>query len=202
MKTFSLLLSCLLFTSVLPAQTSHQLWLQEKLPAAVNVVASVRSPTLSIASDELVKNWQGKPGATITLKLAKNKLIRNDGFLLSESTVESNTETGILYGVFEMLRRQQTGQPISSQVFNPSYKNRLLNHWDNPNGSIERGYAGQSIFWRKDSSFVITQQDLHLWKEYARANASVGINGAVLNNVNASHLILTSDYLLRVKAIA
>jgi alpha-glucuronidase len=70
------------------------------------------------------------------------------------------------------------------------------------NGSVERGYAGQSIFWRQENPFVVTDNDRALWHEYARANASVGINGAVINNVNASQLILSADYLNRVKAIA
>jgi alpha-glucuronidase len=87
-------------------------------------------------------------------------------------------------------------------VFNASYEFRILDHWDNLNGSIERGYAGNSIFWRKDNPFAVTDSDRVRWQEYARANASIGINGAVLNNVNASQLILSADYLARVKAIA
>ncbi len=108
-----------------------------------------------------------------------------------------------LYGVYELLRRQQTGEPVKEMICNPSYEARVLNHWDNPDGSIERGYAGRSIFWRKgENSLVVTENDKILWKEYARANASVGINGAVLNNVNASPLMLSKEYLERVKAIA
>ncbi|NLX25134.1 MAG: alpha-glucuronidase, partial [Lentisphaerae bacterium] len=76
-------------------------------------------------------------------------------------------------------------------------------HWDNLNGSIERGYAGLSIFWRRgDDAFLTTEADKQLWQEYARANASVGINGAVLNNVNASPDMLKEQTLQRVKAIA
>ena len=100
------------------------------------------------------------------------------------------------------MRRQQTGQPIGEEIFNPSYEYRVLNHWDNLDGSIERGYAGRSIFWRKENPFVVTENDKMLWQEYARANASIGINGAVLDNVNASPLILSDEYLERVKAIA
>src|SRR6185295_7623098 len=75
---------------------------------------------------------------------------------------------------------------VKDEIINPSYEYRILNHWDNPNGSIERGYAGKSIFWHSDSSVVVTDRDKTLWREYARANASIGINGSVLNNVNAS----------------
>jgi len=80
----------------------------------------------------------------------------------------------------------------------PRLKLRLLNHWDNLDGSIERGYAGQSIFdWKRLPEGI----DPRL-TDYARANASLGINGAVLNNVNAEAAYLTSPYLKKVGAIA
>jgi len=88
-------------------------------------------------------------------------------------------------------------------VMKPAYDLRLLNHWDNMDGSIERGYAGKSIFWPgRDDALQVSDNDVRLWREYARANASVGINGSVLNNVNASPKVLTAPYLERVKAIA
>jgi|GEM_PF-4620175 len=124
----------------------------------------------------------------------KVKALKPDGFRLSQG--------GILYGVFELLRRQQTGPAVGEDVSNPPYDLRMLNHWDNLNGFIECGYAGQSIFWQKDSAFVVTGNDKALWQAYARANASVGINGSVLNNVNALPMILTADYLARVRTIA
>jgi alpha-glucuronidase len=108
-----------------------------------------------------------------------------------------------LYGAYEVLRRQQTGEPIvNGEVVNPSYQQRILNHWDNLNGSIERGYAGLSIFWKGDKNVTITDNDRKLWMEYARANASIGINGSVLNNVNASPQILSAENLQRFKAVA
>jgi alpha-glucuronidase len=79
---------------------------------------------------------------------------------------------------------------------------RLLNHWDNLNGTIERGYAGRSIFWHLNDTFAVTAADRERWEAYARANASVGINGSVLNNVNASPAMLSAAYLQRTKAIA
>ena len=88
-----------------------------------------------------------------------------------------------------MYKRQ--GETIHAFVSNPSYSHRILNHWDNLDGSIERGYAGKSIFWRTTDPFTVTQKDKALWQSYARANASVGINGAVIDNVNANPLILT-----------
>jgi alpha-glucuronidase len=205
MKT--LLLSTLLGCAALGlrAEDGHQLWLRaaKAAPVPVTVVSTTKnSAVLATARQELQQGWQGAAGASVALVLKKDKTIRYDGFRLTPKGVEATTEAGILYGAFELLRRQQTGQPVADKVFNPSYEHRLLNHWDNPDGSVERGYAGKSIFWRKDSSFVVTAKDKARWQEYARANASVGLNGAVINNVNASPLILSADYLGRTKAVA
>jgi alpha-glucuronidase len=187
----------------LKAEDGHQLWLRPHKAAPVTVVASAKySAVLATAKQELQQGWQGASGATVTLTLKKDKAIKYDGFRLGPTSVQAATEAGLLYGVFELLRRQQTGQAGPAGVSNPSYEHRLLNHWDNPDGSVERGYAGQSIFWRKDSSFVVTSRDKALWQAYARANASVGINGAVINNVNASPRILSAEYLGRAKAVA
>lgn len=187
----------------LQAEDGHNLWFRNKSTGTVNVVCSRSSATLTIAREELQKGWSGKAGASIVLTIKHDKAITGDGFRLSLNGVQANTELGILYGAYEFLRRQQTGQPIGEEICNPSYEFRVLNHWDNLDGSIERGYAGSSIFWRKgESSFVITENDKVSWHEYARANASIGINGAVLNNVNASPLMLSKEYLERVKAIA
>lgn len=82
-------------------------------------------------------------------------------------------------------------------VDNPSFNLRLLNHWDNPNGTIERGFAGHSIFWKENG-----QADLEIVKEYGKANASIGINGTVLNNVNAKPLMLSTKKLKETKRIA
>ncbi|MGB8490734.1 MAG: alpha-glucuronidase [Bacteroidales bacterium] len=187
----------------LNAENGHSLWLRNKSTSNVNVVCANSSPTLSISIQELKNGWQGKPNATIILTIKNDKAIKKDGFKLSPTGIQANTEIGILYGVYQLLRQQQTGQPVVEMIFNPSYEVRTLDHWDNPDGSIERGYAGLSIFWRKgDNSLAVTEKDKVLWQEYARANASVGINGAVLNNVNASPLMLSKEYLERVKAIA
>ncbi len=193
-----------LFTIIcINAQDEHDLWLQHKTAVPVNAVCAKNSPTLAFAKQELQQGWQGQPHATVTLTIAKNKALKNDGFHLTSNGVEATTDIGILYGVYELLRRQQTGEAIQDEISNPSYEIRILNHWDNLNGTIERGYAGMSIFWRKGvDSFVVTERDKTLWQEYARANASIGINGASINNVNASPLVLTTGYLNRAKAIA
>ncbi len=193
----------LLLSFGVQAEDGHQLWLQAKATAPVTVNCSKHSATLDIATKELEEGWQGETGQTFLLKLVRDKQLKADGFRISPNQIQANTDRGILYGAYELLRRQQTGQPIQNEVVNPSYELRLLNHWDNLDGTIERGYAGRSIFWRlgKDS-LTVTADDKRLWHEYARANASVGINGAVLNNVNASPKMLTKGILERLKAIA
>ena len=191
------------FTALLlRAQDGHELWLRAGKALPVTVICKQNSPVLAVARKELQDGWQGQAGATVVLTIKNDKAITGDGFRLSSNAVQAGNENGILYGVYALLRRQQTGEAIREEVENPSYQVRILNHWDNPDGSVERGYAGNSIFWRKDDPFTVTDQDKKRWQEYARANASVGINGSVLNNVNASPLILTPGYLNRVKAIA
>jgi alpha-glucuronidase len=190
-------------TAHLHAENGHNLWLRGERASSVKIICSKSSVTLDIARQELEHSWHGKSGATIALTVKSDPLIKGDGFKLSPDEIQANTDVGILYCVFELLRRQQIGEPIKEEIVNPSYERRLLNHWDNLDGTIERGYAGRSIFWRKgNDSLVVTEKDKILWREYARANASIGINGAVLNNVNASPLMLTTEYLGRVKAIA
>jgi alpha-glucuronidase len=187
----------------LQAEDGHNLWLRAKSSSPVNVISSKKSSTLDIARQELQHGWLGKPDASLVLTVRPDKTIKGDGFKLTLNGIQANNDRGILYGVYELLRRQQTGENISEETFNPSYERRLLDHWDNLNGTIERGYAGRSIFWRHGTdSLSVTEKDKVLWSEYARANASIGINGAVLNNVNASQLMLTTECLQRVKAIA
>jgi alpha-glucuronidase len=114
--------------------------------------------------------------------------------------IASQTDVGALYGTFRFLRMMQTLQPIGNVnvIESPRLRLRVLDHWDNLDGSIERGYAGHSIW---DWGALPNKTDLRLL-DYARANASVGINGSVLNNVNANARILTPEYLKKVAAIA
>ncbi|MBN1144787.1 MAG: alpha-glucuronidase [Bacteroidales bacterium] len=185
------------------AEDGHHLWLRKQAPKPVKIICKGNSPTLSIARQELLQGWMGVAGASVTLTVKRDKLIKGDGYKITPSEIQANTEWGILYGVYELLRRQQTGETVKEEISNPSYERRILNHWDNPNGTIERGYAGYSIFWRKGAdSLAVTEKDKTLWQEYARANASIGINGTVLNNVNASPYVLTAGYLAKVKVIA
>ena len=194
----------LLIQSVfLQAEDGHNLWLRAKSSLPVNIICSKKSATIDIARQELQQGWPGKAETSVVLTVKPDKTIKGDGFKLTLNGIQANNDLGILYGVYELLRRQQTGESISEEIINPSYEHRLLDHWDNLNGTIERGYAGRSIFWRHGTdSLSVTEKDKVLWREYARANASIGINGAVLNNVNASQLMLTTECLERVKAIA
>ena len=118
----------------------------------------------------------------------------------SVTVIASSGETGLLYGAFHFLRLIQTLQPINKLDVSqkPRLQLRILDHWDNLDGSIERGYAGRSLW---DWNALPGATDPRL-RDYARANASVGINGSLLNNVNADAQILTADYLRKVAAIA
>ncbi|WP_206106030.1 alpha-glucuronidase [Olivibacter sp. XZL3] len=184
------------------AEDGHSLWLRRETPKPVKVVCSNKSAILDQAVKALRAGWQGESGAMIRLRVEKDKAIKDDGFKLSPSEIQANTAAGILYGVYELLRRQQTGQVPENAVVNPSYQRRILNHWDNLDGSVERGYAGASIFWRGEEALSVTAEDRKRWEEYAEANASIGINGSVLNNVNASPKILSRNVLEKVKVIA
>ncbi len=187
----------------LQAEDGHNLWLRGKNTATVNVICSKKSATIDIARQELQQGWQGEASASVVFTVRSDNSIKGDGFKLSSTGIQASTDPGILYGVYELLRRQQTGEAIKNEIINPSYERRVLDHWDNLSGTIERGYAGRSIFWHHGTdSLAVTQKDVARWKEYARANASIGINGSVLNNVNASQMMLTPECLERVKAIA
>lgn len=187
----------------LHAEDGHLLWLRAKSTGKVTIVCFSKSSTIAIAKQELEQSWQGKNGGKLLLTIKKSKAIKGDGFKISENEIQANTELGILYGAYELLRRQHTGEAIQNEICNSSYERRILNHWDNLDCSVERGYAGKSIFWHDmEKGFIITNKDRTLWKEYARANASIGINGAVLNNVNSSKLMLTTECLEKVKAIS
>lgn len=116
------------------------------------------------------------------------------------TVISANTEKGILYGVFGFLRLLQTNQNINGLELesHPRIIIRTLNHWDNPDRTVERGYAGFSIWdWHRLPDYITP-----LYKDYARANASIGINGAVLTNVNANSIILTHEYLEKAAALA
>jgi len=127
----------------------------------------------------------------------------NEGFSIkydfdnNNTQIIANTQAGLLYGVYEWQRRLRLGNMPKDYTSVPAYQVRCLNHWDNLDGSVERGYAGLSI-WFKDGK-VNFRDDI---ETYARANASIGINATVLDNVNADPLILSKELLEGVKRVA
>jgi len=154
----------------------------------------------------------GKLGSSTVLKnstLANElKDAGNEGYLIKSLKIKNkdlivitaNSDIGVLYGTYQFLRLIQTGEKLTnlSIVSSSKIKVRILNHWDNLNGSIERGYAGQSLWNWNDLPDKSDQR----YKDYARANASIGINSTVLNNVNANPQMLTPEYLKKVAVLA
>ena len=169
--------------------------LGKKIPGSDNngriVAGTINSSIIHSAISENDLNKIGKEGFIIRSLNApqKNKII-----------IAANTDIGVLYGVFHFLRLLQTNQGIQqlSIISAPKIQNRILNHWDNLNRTVERGYAGMSIWdWHKLPGYIDQR-----YIDYARANASIGINGTVLTNVNANALIITNTYLEKVAALA
>ena len=169
--------------------------LGKKIPNANSsrgiIAGTINSAVIRSAISESDLNKIGKEGFIIRSVKApqKNKII-----------IAANTDNGLLYGVFHFLRLMQTNQNIQqlSISSSPKIQNRILNHWDNLNRTVERGYAGMSIWdWHKLPGYIDQR-----YIDYARANASIGINGTVLTNVNATALIITNNYLEKVAALA
>ncbi|MDM1556060.1 alpha-glucuronidase [Chryseobacterium indologenes] len=198
----------ILFFLIIPllafAEDGSQLWL--RFPAkngisADKIISKGSNPTLNIARKELNSHWQGQAVELRTENKDKNL---KDGYRIVSTpqkiVISAGKEIGLLYGVYHILRLQQTKADLShlNTIEKPSYDVRVLNHWDNLDGSIERGYAGRSLWKWEDLPGKISPR----YEEYARANASVGINSVVLNNVNASPNMLREDYLKKVKVLA
>lgn len=154
----------------------------------------------------------GTPASTTViaaLPLARDlKTLGEEGFLIRSvlikgkpaTVIAANAEAGVLYGVFNFLQLMQTAKPLNNLNINsvPKIQHRLLNHWDNLDRSVERGYAGLSLWDWKTLPDVSNPR----YRDYARANASLGINGTALTNVNANAKILTKEYLLKAAALA
>jgi len=152
----------------------------------------------------------GTPETSATIRALDLPLdqVGDEGFVIRSDksgkrriiAIAANTDTGVLYGAFELLRRMQMQSSIVNLdiVSRPRMNVRLLNHWDNLNGFVERGYAGASLWdWHR-----LPEHKDARYQDYARANASLGINGTVLNNVNANAQILQPAYIAKVAAIA
>jgi len=162
----------------------------------------------SLANNQLVVGTKAKVSAILKIAEKEYESLGDEGFMIKSvlqdgkrlTVITANTDVAVLYGVFQFLRLLQTEQSISSLnlISKPAIKLRVLNHWDNLNRHVERGYAGMSIWdWHRLPGYIDQR-----YIDYARTNASVGINGTVLTNVNASAVVLTAAYLEKVAALA
>lgn len=200
-RFYLLICIALFFINQMAAENGSRLWLRQSggAGASVEVLPRHASATLNIAAEELRQSWKGNP---VTLSVEKDKALAADGFRIvcseGKVRVSSPTENGLLYGAYHLLRLQESGQAITSTTENPAYTLRILNHWDNTDRTVERGYAGESLWDWEKLPHTLSES----YKDYARANASIGINGTVLNNVNASPEILSAEYLSKVKTLA
>lgn len=231
MKKYLILLFTVLTSLHVSAQSDgSQLWLGKQYANSEEVISQLPDDaTAKIAKQELENNWRGK---NVELKIDKS-LNLGEGYniyarpaqqgdnIQYEATITASNPIGLLYGAYELIRLQNTdayntgsgNQQNFSKAIDETEKPqvglRILNHWDNLDGSIERGYAGKSIFkWEeiklgKNGKGGSISKSLHdRLITYARANASLGINGSVLNNVNASPKMMTAEYINKVKVIA
>lgn len=231
MKKYLILLFTVLTSLHVSAQSDgSQLWLGKQYANSCQVISQLPDDaTAKIAKQELENNWRGK---NVELKIDKS-LSLGEGYniyarpaqqgdnIQYEATITASNPIGLLYGAYELIRLQNTdayntgsgNQQNFSKAIDKTEKPqvglRILNHWDNLDGSIERGYAGKSIFkWEeiklgKNGKGGSISKSLHdCLITYARANASLGINGSVLNNVNASPKMMTAEYINKVKIIA
>ena len=231
MKKYLILLFTVLTSLHVSAQSDgSQLWLGKQYANSCQVISQLPDDaTAKIAKQELENNWRGK---NVELKIDKS-LNLGEGYniyarpaqqgdnIQYEATITASNPIGLLYGAYELIRLQNTdayntgsgNQQNFSKAIDETEKPqvglRILNHWDNLDGSIERGYAGKSIFkWEeiklgKNGKGGSISKSLHdRLITYARANASLGINGSVLNNVNASPKMMTAEYINKVKVIA
>lgn len=229
MKKYLILLFTVLTSLHVSAQSDgSQLWLGKQYANSCQVISQLPDDaTAKIAKQELENNWRGK---NVELKIDKS-LNLGEGYniyarpaqqgdnIQYEATITASNPIGLLYGAYELIRLQNTdayntgsgNQQNFSKAIDETEKPqvglRILNHWDNLDGSIERGYAGKSIFkWEEiklGKNGKGSSKSLHdRLITYARANASLGINGSVLNNVNASPKMMTAEYINKVKIIA
>jgi alpha-glucuronidase len=208
-----------LFAQTVKADDGYRLWLRYDQIQTKTIAVEGKSATLDAIRDELERAGArivndkasvvvGLPGTSSLIRKlnweSDLKRLGPEGYRIRSVgkviVIASSSDTGALYGTFHFLRLLQTAQPIDRLRIDekPALQRRLLNHWDNLDRSVERGYAGKSL-WNWDE--LPEKIDPRL-RDYARANASIGINGSVLNNVNASSEFLTPKYLAKVAAIA
>ena len=210
MKKLLLYISMFFVSLGVYAEDGSQLWLRYDYIGTADVVSSVHTPVIDVAIKELHDYWKGeKVKLTVNDADERFKQGGNSSYVIHRTAdgieIVGSTETAVLYGAYDLLRQQKTGIWTLGKVMSSPFSLRMLNHWDNINGSIERGYAGKSLWkWEQINETMAKENEALYCRiiEYCRANASVGINGSVLNNVNASPNILTRPYLEKVKVLA
>ena len=186
------------------AENGSNLWLRQEPSCQATVVCDITSPVIDVARKELASLWKG---GEVILRISADREhygLGDEGYTIrsagNDIILESSAEKGLLYAAYHLLRLQAEGNDCKNLNISesPLYEYRILNHWDNIDGTVERGYAGKSLWKWEELPSVISPT----YEKYARANASVGINGTVLNNVNASIEILSDKYLDKVKALS
>lgn len=186
------------------AENGSNLWLRQEQSCQATVVCDITSPVIDVARKELASSWKG---GEVILRISADREhygLGDEGYTIrsagNDIILESSAEKGLLYAAYHLLRLQAEGNDCKNLNISesPLYEYRILNHWDNIDGTVERGYAGKSLWKWEELPTVISPA----YEKYARANASVGINGTVLNNVNASVEILSDKYLAKVKALS
>lgn len=199
-------------TLVAPQETATQKAVIEELETGLGTLPGeapkLLAPTEDAAGELLVGTPQSLPALGELVAADDLEMLGDEGYLLRHVSgapgpkvvIAANTDLGTLYGAFAFLRHLQSGDSLENleQSSVPRIGHRLLNHWDNLTGTVERGQAGNSLWdW-----FALPDIVDPRYRDYARANASIGINGSVLTNVNANALVLTPEYLQKAAAIA
>ena len=202
-----ILLVLFISATALPSfsEDGSRLWLRyDTVSVRKQIDKGIDSPVMRLAENELSTFWKGGKVSLQLMADSEYFALGKDGYTINVENgtivLRSMSETGLLYAAYHLLRLQACGEDCSRLDIKEKPLNdiRILNHWDNPDGTIERGYAGRSL-WKWDE---LPAKVSPRYAEYARANASIGINGTVLNNVNASPEALSSDNLKKVKTLA
>ena len=183
-------------------ENGHDLWLGD---ITVTGNASAQKSVWQRELELIDKNALGVSEIGVDASGVYNKALGDEGFSINcigkHVSVIANTDAGRLYAMFYLKRMADCGEKIEDKFLvteKPAFQYRVLNHWDNPNLTVERGYAGKSLWKWEELPGKIRPE----YEEYARANASIGINGTVLNNVNADARMLSREYLDKVKVLA
>ncbi|MFV1920179.1 alpha-glucuronidase family glycosyl hydrolase [Sphingomonas sp. MJ1 (PH-R8)] len=208
-----------LLTAPAAAEDGYRLWLRTQAPAEgpIAILRLGDTPTLRLAEAELRRDLPAAANLPVLVALANDPSVSglrlpvaelgNEGYLVRPVLlggrpvllVMGNTDRGVLYGAFALIRHVASGGQVANATLRsaPKVKLRVLNHWDNLDGTVERGYSGESLWdWWKLPDYHDPR-----YTDYARANASIGINGTVLNNVNAKADSLTAPYIAKAAAL-